>query len=138
VRRSDFRNESFGGWLYRVAANAVVDHVRRAGRTVPLPGRAGDFDGSGEWADRRDELTLGDDRAAQAFAATLDRDQLGRALTLLPDIHRQILVLKFFDGLETDELCALLGCSRATLAVKLHRALRTLRGVMLKESIDAA
>src|SRR5580765_5627019 len=37
VRRDAFRNESFGGWLYRVAANGVVDHVRRAGRTVPLP-----------------------------------------------------------------------------------------------------
>jgi RNA polymerase sigma-70 factor (ECF subfamily) len=138
VRRSDFRNESFGGWLYRVAANAVVDHVRREGRTVPLPGRAGDFGGSNDRADLPGERTLGDDRAAQAFAVALDRDQLGRALTLLPDVHRQILVLKFFDGLETEELCAVLGCSRATLAVKLHRALRTLRGVMLKESIDAA
>src|SRR3954469_16537381 len=32
VRRDDFRNESFGGWLYRVASNAVVDHVRRGRR----------------------------------------------------------------------------------------------------------
>ena len=27
VRQRDFRNDAFGGWLYRVAANAVVDHV---------------------------------------------------------------------------------------------------------------
>jgi RNA polymerase sigma-70 factor (ECF subfamily) len=138
VRRSDFRNDSFGGWLYRVAANAVIDHVRREGRTVPLMGRVGDFDGADAGGDRGTARQLGDDRAAQAFAAALDRDQLGRALTLLPDGHRQILILKFFDGLETDELCAVLGCSRATFAVKLHRALRALRGVMLKEAIDAA
>ena len=137
VRRADFKNDSFGGWLYRVAGNAVVDHIRREGRTVPLMGRLGDVDGPGGSAFGQ-ERSLGDDRATQAFAAALDRDQLGRALTLLPDVHRQVLVLKFFDGLETDELCALLGCSRATFAVKLHRALRALRGVMLKESIDAA
>ena len=30
----------------------------------------------------------------------------------LPDAHRQVIVLRYLDGLETDELCAVLGCSR--------------------------
>ena len=41
VRGEGFRNDAFGGWLYRVAANAVVDHVRRDRRTVPFGTRAG-------------------------------------------------------------------------------------------------
>ena len=131
IRRGDFRNESFGGFLYRVASNAVVDHVRRNRRTIPLAGSA---DGN----DRgRDELA-GDDAAAAAFAAALDRDVLRRALVNLPEGHRRLIVLKFFDGLEIDELCAALGCSRATFAVKLHRALRALRAAVKQESSDAA
>ena len=40
LRHADFRNESFGGWLYRVASNAIVDHTRSGGRFVPLrPGQ---------------------------------------------------------------------------------------------------
>jgi RNA polymerase sigma-70 factor (ECF subfamily) len=131
IRRGDFRNESFGGFLYRVASNAVVDHVRRNRRTIPLAGPA-DGDGRG-----RDELA-GDDAATAAFAAALDRDVLRRALVNLPDGHRRLIVLKFFDGLELDELCAALGCSRSTFAVKLHRALRALRAAVNQESIDAA
>lgn len=136
VRRVDFRNDSFGGFLYRVAANAIVDHARRSRRTVPLGARAGDYD-DGDRAGRED-LALGDEAATRAFAAALDRDVLRRALLRLPETHRRVIVLKYFDGLEVDELCAALGCSRATFAVKLHRALRALRGVMTMETTDAA
>ena len=129
IRRGEFRNESFGGWLYRVASNAIVDHVRRGRRTVALGS-----DGDGEPTLR----PVGDDAAAAAFAAAIDRDVLRRALLRLPDSHRRLIVLKFFDGLEIDELCAALGCSRQTFAVKLHRALRALRAAVAEESSDAA
>jgi len=133
VRGERFRNDAFGGWLYRVAANAVVDHVRRGRRTVPFGARATDAG-----PDEGDELDVGDERAARAFADALDRDQLRRALLRLPEAHRRVIVLKFYDDLEIDELCGMLGCSRATFAVKLHRALRALRAALAKESTDAA
>lgn len=132
IRRGDFRNESFGGWLYRVASNAIVDHVRRGRRTVSLGGNAGEDGG-----DDRERL-LGDDAATAAFAAALDRDVVRRALLRLPESQRRLLVLKFFDGLEVDELCAAFGCSRPTFAVKLHRALGALRAAVAQETTDAA
>jgi RNA polymerase sigma-70 factor (ECF subfamily) len=135
VRRDDFRNASFGGFLYRVAANAVVDHARRRRKTIPLGVRAGDLD---EDDDRRAAESIGDERATRAFAAAIDRDTLRRALVRVPEAHRKVIVLKYFDGLETEELCAALGCSRQTFAVKLHRALRALRSAIDQEATDAA
>jgi RNA polymerase sigma-70 factor, ECF subfamily len=124
VRKSDFRNESFGGWLYRVASNATVDHVRRNRRLVSTS----DFD------DREEP----GDVALDALAAALDRDQLRRALQGLPSNHREVLVLRFYDDLDVAEICAALGCSRETFAVRLHRALRALRQAVAKESEDVA
>ena len=140
VRRDDFRNDAFGGFLYRVAANAIVDHARRSRHTVPLGRRASDYDddsGDGRSAGRDDD-GIGDETATRAFAAALDRDVLRQAILRLPDAHRRVIVLKFLDGLEPDELATALGCSRSTLAVKLHRALRALRGAMAMETTDAA
>lgn len=135
VRRDDFRNDAFGGWLYRVAANAVVDHVRRSRRSRPLGwGRRATDTGP----DRGDEATVGDERAAGALAAALDRDELRRALARVSGDHRRLLVLRYLDGLGTDELCAVLGCSPATLAVRHHRALRAMRAVLERESSDVA
>lgn len=140
VRRDDFRNESFGGFLYRVASNAIVDHTRRGRRTVPLGMRASDWDDGADSGPSRNgqnghDAPVGDEAAAAALGAALDREVLRRALRDLPEGHRRVLVMKFYDGLETDELCAALACSRATLAVKLHRALRALRAAA-RESID--
>lgn len=136
VRREDFRNASFGGFLYRVAANAVIDHARRARRDVPLWTRASDLDADG--TDVSVAATLGDETATAAFAAALDRDLLRRALEQLPESHRRVIVLRYFDGLAPHELGAALGCSRATVAVKVHRALRSLRAAIEEEAIDAA
>ena len=137
LRGGSFRNESFGGWLYRVAGNAAIDHVRRDRRTVPLAtpddGDSGDGDESGGVA-----TDPGDDRALQPFTAALDRDALARAITGLTAGHRRVVVLRYVDGLEGDELAGALGCSRPTAAVRLHRALRALRDRMQAESTDAA
>ena len=110
IRYRDFRNDAFGGWLYRVASNAVVDHVRRGSRLTHLDGT----DGS----------------SGDAFAAALDRDELRRAMSGISAAHRQVLALRFYDDLSAEEAAAVLGCSRATFAVKLHRALAALRGAM--------
>jgi len=119
-----------------VALAVGVDHVRSERRTRPIePSRSWAQDQAQD-GDR--EATIGDESAARALAATLDRDVLRRALLVLPENHRRLLVLRFLDGLEPDELCSVLVCSRATLAVRLHRALRALREAVARESSDAA
>jgi RNA polymerase sigma-70 factor, ECF subfamily len=124
VRRSEFRNDSFGGWLYRVASNVVVDHVRRDRRYVSLS----DFDGGEEPGDL----------ALDALASALDKDQLQRAMCQLSNNHREVLVLRFYDDLDVSEICSVLGCSREALAVRIHRALRALRLAVAKEATDVA
>jgi RNA polymerase sigma-70 factor, ECF subfamily len=122
LRRDTFRNDAFGGWLYRVAANAVVDHVRAGSRVVRMD----------------DTAPAADEPSLEAFTASIERDELRGALHRLPEPHRRVLLLKFFDDLDTEEICVLLGCTRQTFAVKLHRAIAALRGLMLSEATDAA
>lgn len=139
LRSGSFRNDSFGGWLYRVAANAIVDHARNGRRLVPLGIRASDLTDDDDRAGRdRERSDPGDTTASDAFAAALDRDQLRRALLGLPETHRRVLVLKFYDDLSTEELCVALRCTPPTLAVKVHRALRALRTALAREATDAA
>jgi RNA polymerase sigma-70 factor (ECF subfamily) len=76
--------------------------------------------------------------AIDALAAALDRDQLRRALLNLSNGHREVLLLRFYDDMDTPEICTVLGCSRETFAVRLHRALRALRLALAKESADVA
>jgi RNA polymerase sigma-70 factor (ECF subfamily) len=118
IRGGRFRNDAFGGWLYRVAANAVIDHVR-ADRRVATP----------EEADAHDPAT-------DLLAAAVERDEVRRALARVSVSHRRVLALRFYDDLDPAEASAVLGCSRRTFAVKLHRAIGALRAAMAAEPAE--
>ena len=135
VRSDDLAGTAFGGFLYRVAASAVVDHARRSRRAIPAKVRASDLD---EGDDRRVAEAIGSEGASRAFAAAVDRDVLRRALQAIPEGSRRVLLLRYFDGLQVDEACAALNSTRQALAVRVHRALRILRGALEQEAIDAA
>ena len=118
LRGGRFRNEAFGGWLYRVAGNAVIDHVRAARRMA---------------VDAEVDVA---DPAADGLAAAIDHDTLRTAMARLSETHRRVLALRFYDDLDPEEAGAVLGCSRRTFAVKLHRALGALRAAMAAEPVD--
>ena len=131
----DVDGDSLGGFLYRVAATAVVDEARRGRRAIPRTVRASDRD-LGD--DRAIAESIADEAATRAFAAAIDGDRLRRALTRLPDAHRRVLLLRYFDGLAPDEMCAALACSGATLAANLQLALQELRAALDRMAVDAA
>ena len=135
IRSGTIRNDVFGGWLYRVAASAIVDRARRAERDLPPGVRVGDLDEPD--VERRQPL-VGDEIATAEFAAALDREQLRTALRRLTEPQRRIIVLKFFDDLSTPELCTALGVSAGTLAIRLQRALRALHQAVPGKGTHAA
>jgi RNA polymerase sigma-70 factor, ECF subfamily len=135
LRSEELPLAAFGGFLYRVAASAVVDHARRRRRAIPAEGRASDLD---QGDDRRVAQAIGSEAASRAFTAAVDRDVLRRALQAIPEGPRRVLLLRYFDGLDVDEACAVLSTNRQSLTLRQHRALRTLRGVLEQEVVDAA
>jgi RNA polymerase sigma-70 factor (ECF subfamily) len=123
IQSATLKTETLGGWLFRVAASAIVDHGRHADEAVPAGVRAGDLLDPGADPARS---PVGDDVAAAAFAAAIDRDEVRSALHRVSEAQRRLIVLKYFDELSDLELCGALGISAATLAVRLERSLRAL------------
>ncbi len=111
------------GFLHRVAASAVLDHVRRGRGPLPRDARASDFDTPG---DRAAIAVLVDANAARAFAAAIDRIALRRAAARLADDRLHVLLLRYLDGFATTELAAALACSEADAQLQLDEALRAL------------
>jgi RNA polymerase sigma-70 factor (ECF subfamily) len=134
AQRRDLPDALIGVFLYRVAANAVVDHARRARRQIPPEVRASDLD---EGDDRIQAEAISDAAAARAFGSAVDGEYLRRALVRIPEGDRRVILLSYFDGLEPDELAAALGCNRAEVGLKLHRALRVLRTAVTEEASNA-
>jgi len=129
IQSATLKTETLGGWLFRVAASAVVDQGRHADAAVPAGVRGGDLAEPDAYHDRP---LVGDDVATTAFAAAIDRDEVRGALRRISEAQRRLIVLKYFDELSDLELCGALGISAATLAVRLERSLRALHAATSK------
>ncbi|MFL5775556.1 MAG: RNA polymerase sigma factor [Chloroflexota bacterium] len=111
--RYESRGVPFGGWLFRLARNAVIDHVRTRHDHAELEAvteRAhGDF-GPDEIAIVRQEL-----------------DAVGAALAVLTDEQREAVALRFFAGLSAREAAEAMGKQEGTVRGLQFRAIAALR-----------
>ncbi len=114
IGRYGDRGSTFRAWLFRIAHNTVanVHRSRSRHRTEPLPSDppwpAPDADPAG-LVTRADELHA-----------------VMRAVATLPDDRRQVVLLRFVDGLSSAEIGEVLDRSPGAVRVLLHRALRDL------------
>jgi RNA polymerase sigma-70 factor (ECF subfamily) len=115
-----FRGESaLGTWLYRLATNLCLDHLRsRAARsnqlTDPLDDEPGLADAGGRGlADR-----------------TVTKMDLERALAQLPEGCRAAFVLHDIEGLEHREVAQALGIAEGTSKSQVHKARLRLRALL--------
>lgn len=110
-----YRDEgaSFRAWLFRIAHNQVANALRSRWRRRAMP------------LDDAPEPIVDDDPAGLVGLAEEAR-RLRRALATLPDDRRQVVVLRFVDGLSAREIGAVLGRSEGSVRVLQHRALRQL------------
>jgi len=115
TRIGQFRGDSeFTTWLYRLVINACLDERRRQRRLLPvaefLPMSKAAYRKSPEPGYERREI------------AGSVREAIGG---LKPKMRLPIL-LKYIEGLSYEEIAAVLGCSKGTVASRLNRAHKAL------------
>lgn len=115
-----FRGESaLGTWLYRLATNLCLDHLRsRTARTNQVTGSLDDETGL-------------QDAASRGLAdRTLTRMDLERALVQLPEGCRAAFILHDVEGLEHREVAEALGIAEGTSKSQVHKARLRLRALL--------
>lgn len=112
---------SFHAWLFRIASNLVADFYRRQSvrQSVESVGDSIEtFHGNGHQAD-----------------AVVEQEELRQALRHLTEEQQQVIILKFIEGYETDEIAEMLGKSAGAIRAIQFRALTTLRAMFGGEAL---
>ena len=111
---ASFRGQSrFSTWLYRIAMNLCLTHLKSAARQDPA-----EVDG-----------TLADHRADSLTVLLADeRDRaLAEAIDALPPQQKATLTLRIHQGLGHKEIAETLGCSEGTAKANYFHAVRALQ-----------
>ena len=110
-----FRDEgaTFRAWLFRIAHNQLANALRTRRRHV-----AASLEAVAEPIAEVDPAGL--------VGRAEETRRLRWALNLLPEDRRQVVVLRFVDGLTAREIGSVMGRSEGAVRVLQHRALRDL------------
>ena len=106
---------SFKTWLYTIGRNLAIDRIRRRPpETEPL---------SEELVSRE----YGEGNAEAILLEQEERKRLARAMDDLSPDYRQVLTLKFYEGMELSEIAGVMGKSSAGIYHLFERAKKSLR-----------
>jgi RNA polymerase sigma-70 factor (ECF subfamily) len=111
--RYEARGIPFGGWLFRLARNTVIDHIRTRREHVELDALA----------ERPDEGPGPEDMAT----ARQEVEAVGAALAALTDEQRDAIALRFFAGLSAREAAIAMGRQEGTIRGLQFRGIAALR-----------
>jgi RNA polymerase sigma-70 factor (ECF subfamily) len=112
----------FRAWLFRIARNLCLDHLKNVRRTM-LPLSA----------------VPGADAIEDTRAETSELDLTMRAaLERLPPPMREAFLLKHDAGYTYDEVAALTDASPSAVKMRVHRARETLREFLTEQGVTAA
>ncbi|GEM_PF-241258 len=117
VRNGRSPRQNLVAWLYRVAHNLVVDTFRR------MPAEELEL---AEW------LESPEPDLVHMVEQRIQMDRVRLALRQLTASQQQVIVLKFFEGLDSREVATIIGKSEGAVDALQHRALLALRKALVQ------
>jgi RNA polymerase sigma-70 factor (ECF subfamily) len=120
LRHGNGPREHLSAYLYRIAHNLIIDRYRRNPRPE---------------AELDEALEAADDDPAEAAAQRIVQARARSALWKLTADQRQVILLKYFEGLSNEEVAAALDKPVGAIKSLQHRALDSMRRILTPEQI---
>jgi RNA polymerase sigma-70 factor (ECF subfamily) len=117
IGRYRWQGRPFLAWLYRLAHNAHIDHVRSQRPTTSLTN------------DQR-PIDVASQSASVELRRALDAEVIASALEQLTFEQQQVIVMKFLEGLDNDQIAQAMDKREGAIRALQMRALMSLRRVL--------
>ena len=117
----------FRTWLFRIAVNATINHLKGKGRRVELP------------LEHKEGVDVAASGALYNPGSEIERKELSQtvevAIQHLPLKLRSVFLLRTFEDLSYEDIARVLNISKGTVMSRLSRAREKLR-IMLREYVE--
>lgn len=118
--RKTYQGQSkFSVWMYQIARNVHIDHLRKRKLAVPLD-------------DQFEEPASPETPAIERLSSDIDISLLRAALDRLSLRKKEVLLLSRFQELKYREIAELLGCDIGSIKSSVHRAIKDLGRIYLE------
>jgi RNA polymerase sigma factor (sigma-70 family) len=116
---------AFSTWLFRIATNSCIDHIRRKRlQTLSIDQGMGNDEGGGQMLQIEDQ----DHNPYDQYLRNQRREYLNLALARLPERYQRLIDLRYYRELSYEEVAEELALPLGTVKAQLHRARELLMG----------
>jgi len=130
IRQGNYvESGKFGAWLSRIARNLFIDQFRQE-RAEPTMS-TDDAD-----VDILNRKELSEQTVEDGMIDLQIRDDVRRLITLLPEQQREVLVMRYYQGLSFKEIAALTGVSINTALGRMRYAILNLRRISRERGVE--
>lgn len=113
-------DRDFTVWLYAIARNAHLDHLRKNKDTLPLD----------------ETVRLEESVPSASPSGRMERDEaaglMRQALEKLPPAKKEVLILSRYQDMKYAQIADILHCRVGTVKVNVHRAMKELSKIYLE------
>jgi RNA polymerase sigma-70 factor (ECF subfamily) len=116
-------------WLYTIATNQAIDAIRRQTRRSDMRSQSllsSTADDSGNARPLYERLESPEPGPGERVEAAEQQQSVRDAVDQLPQLHREVVVLAYFQGLKYQEIAEVLDVPLGTVKSRLHAALARL------------
>jgi len=113
-------------WVYRIACNTSISELRKKKHTVML-----ELDDTCAVAYDNQPVAAGYDPLSH-FENEEIKQEIDAAIMELPEAYRIVIIMRFQLDLNNQEIADALGISKENVEVKVHRARKALRKVLIR------
>ena len=117
----DDRGLPFRAFLFKVARNKLIDHFRQVKHTHPL---------------NEEMMDVNRPNPEEETLQSAERKKMRNILGQLHKDYEQVLILRFFSGLNAQEIARIMARSEAAIRVLQFRALQSMKKLLADEGVD--
>ena len=114
-------------WIMSVAHHKIVDLIRSRRRTLTMTNPA-DYE-------TLDLLPSGQVSTEDEVERNLERERILKAMTVLPEAQREVILLAYYQGYSQSEMAKKLNQPLGTIKTRVRLAMQKLR-IVLEEDVD--
>lgn len=116
------KENGFKAWIYQIANNKICDYFRKNYRVPTI-----ELEKAGQMEQKRENSP------DAVFVSKTKGKEINKAIARLSENEQKVINLTFFEDMKAPEIAGILQCSVNSVYVRLHRALKKLKGIIDSE-----